>query len=186
MSAKADFLSKLRNKLLDTSGRNRLVNLRHSPSRTLRFLNPNLEKISSKLFSDNEVVVEIKPIQEPPKKEWVEKNGRIQRPDVEVHAKSLEIPISYSENNFEGEIFQCLYYPDELETRAKKLDRESKSALEEKGLKITYLVIGFLEYPDKINSDKLFNAPLITIPINLIKTGIDKKTGVNKYALSHN
>lgn len=184
------FLEKLSNKHLDLTGRNRLVNIGHAPGRTLRFLNPNLFKIAEQIFSDSETRLEIQPIPEPEKKLWESINERLQRPDVKKYASSIGLETNFDvddpgaeeSNNF----LQALYYPDELESRCRKLEKEGKSAYEEKGLKIMYLVMGFLEYPDQVNSDKIFNAPLVCIPINLLRSGVDKKTGVMKYAIQHN
>ena len=185
-----DFLEKLTNKHLDLTGRNRLVNIGHAPGRTLRFLNPNLSVISKAIFEGFEAKIEIQPIAEPEKKLWEMINERLQRPDVKKYAGSIGLSTEFDAESeaTEGanEFLQCLYYPDELESRCRKLEKEGKSAFEEKGLKIIYLVLGFLEYPDQQNSDKKFNAPLISIPINLLKAGVDKKNGTTKYAIQHN
>lgn len=186
----SDFLERLTNKHLDLTGRNRLVNIGHAPGRTLRFLNPDLVTISKQIFEDFEAKLDIQSVPEPEKKLWETVNERLQRPDVKKYAASIgiatnfdaEIPSAEGSNEF----LQSLYYPDELESRCRKLEKEGKSAYEEKGLKIVYLVMGFLEYPDQVNSDKIFNAPLVSIPINLIKSVVDKKTGAMKYAIQHN
>lgn len=185
MSSFLTFLTKLRSKHFDLTGRNRLINLRHSPARTLRFLSPNLDAITNKIFSDNDPL-EVKPVPEPERNKWEKVNDRIQRPDVKKYAESLGIDTSYESDQENPELLQCLYYPDELETRIRKLDKEGKSAFEEKGLKISYLVIGFLEYPEQQNSEKVFQAPLISIPINISKLGTDKKSGAIRYGLIHN
>lgn len=186
----ADFLERLTNKHLDLTGRNRLVNIGHGPNRTLRFLNPNLKSLAKQIFEGFESKLEIQSVPEPDKKVWEVVNDRLQRPDVKKYASSIGLLVNFdAESSGIDEAdsgLQALYYPDELESRCRKLEKEGKSAFEEKGLKIIYLVMGYLEYPDQINSDKIFNAPLISIPINLVKVGADKKTGAMKYAIFHN
>ena len=71
--------------------------------------------------------------------------------------------------NWEGGAVRALYYPEELARHCRKLAREARSAIEETGANMLFLVHGFLEFPDRDDSDRLLLAPLIAVPVTLEK-----------------
>lgn len=64
---------------------------------------------------------------------------------------------------------RTLFYPDDLAKHCRKIERESVLAIEETGANMLFLVLGFPDYPDQRDSDRIFSAPLISIPISLAK-----------------
>ena len=170
-------LGQLRLRLLDLSGRNRLLNFKHTPGRSLQFVTGQPAAVYQRLIdAPNRAVVSIAGLPEPPRKVWVERNGRLSRPDPREWARQNEIPTSYDldivapEDN--GARLRALLYPDDLAKNCRKVEREAVSAIEETGANMLFLVLGFLEFPDQRNSDRTFLAPLISIPVLMTKVDV--------------
>lgn len=167
-------LEQLRLRLLDLTGRNRLINLKHTPGKAMQFVQGTPADLYAKLVEANtKSVVNILGLPEPLRRDWIEKNGRLQRPEPRDWAVKKEIPLSYDidvPEDGEGDSFlRALLYPDDLAKHLRKIEREANLAIEETGANMLFLVLGFLEFPDQKNSDKNFLAPLICLPVTMSK-----------------
>jgi transcription elongation GreA/GreB family factor len=167
-------LEQLRLRLLDLTGRNRLINLKHTPGKAMQFVQGTPAALYAKLVEGNaKSVVNILGLPEPLKRDWIEKNGREQRPEPREWAAKKDIPLSYDIEELEdgeGDSFlRALLYPDDLAKHLRKIEREANLAIEETGANMLFLVLGFLEFPDQKNSDKNFLAPLICLPVSMSK-----------------
>jgi hypothetical protein len=167
-------LDQLRLRLLDLSGRNRLLNFKHTPGRSLQFVTGQPAAVYQRLVdAPNRAVINIAGLPEPARKDWVERNGRLSRPDPREWARQNDISTSYDfdiiapEDN--GARVRALLYPDDLAKNCRKIEREAVSAIQETGANMLFLVLGFLEFPDQRNSDRTFLAPLISIPVLMSK-----------------
>lgn len=178
-----DYLNRLRKKQYDLTARNRLINFKHSISNSIRFAGPDITWIVDRLLGSQKSVL-LEPVPEPKKEDWVEKNGRQQRPEVVAHAKTIPINTVYTSVTPNHGVLQTLYFPDTLSTVCRKFVSKIKSASEEKGLRIAFLSVGFLEYPERIGADKTLQSPLLNIPIDLTKKGIDKRYRTQSFEIS--
>ena len=89
-------LEQLRLKLLDLTGRNRLINFKHTAGKSLQFVEGHPAAIYQKLVeSNNKANISILGLPEPTRQDWVERNGRLQRPDPRDWAKSEGISTAY-------------------------------------------------------------------------------------------
>ncbi len=170
----AQGLEQLRTRLLDLTGRNRLLNFRHTAGRSLQFVSANPAAIFQRLVvAPGSQKVLIAPVPDPTPELWNERNGRIAPPDVREHASSLGINTTFElptgaqllASEETGQQARALYYGEDLGKHCRKLEREARLAIEETGANMLYLVVGFLEFPDAKDSDRLFQAPLICIPV---------------------
>lgn len=178
-------LAQLRVKLLDLTGRNRLINFKHTAGKSLQFVEGYPSDIFEKLVeSSGKNSICILGIPEPSKHDWVERNGRQQRPDPKEWAKAQEISTSYDipENHGSRGIsnVRSLMYPDDLAKHCRKIEREAVLAIEETGANMLFLVLGFLDFPDQKDSDKTLTAPLISIPVMLSKRDV---SGIQSFSL---
>lgn len=171
-------LNELRLRLLDLSGRNRLVNFKHSPGKSLQFVHNSIEGVFRRLTEQSGRVT-VAPVPEPGRVEWVVKNGRSARPESKDFAARLGINTSYTVNLQDPESpklsissaeVQTLFYAEDLGKHCRKLEREAKLAIEETGSNMLYLVLGFLEFPEAPGSDKMYLAPLLCVPVALSRT----------------
>ena len=166
-------LKQLRTKLLDLSGRNRLLNFKHTPGRSLQSVEGDLQAIYDRLIeTTGRTSILIRGVPEPPRSEWVLRDGRRVPPEIGEWAAAQDIATSHELPEGEGgdATFRALLYPDTLAKHCRKLEREANLAIEETGANMLFLVLGFLEYPGDPQSDRRFLAPLISIPVALSST----------------
>jgi hypothetical protein len=169
-------LGQLRLKLLDLTGRNRLLNFKHTPGRSLQSVEGHPQSIYARLVEGTgRTSIAIEGVPEPRRSDWAVRDGRYVRPDAAEWAAVHRIPTSYNlASGGEGEAaFRALLYPDDLAKHCRKLEREANLAIEETGANMLFLVLGFLEYPDQPQSDRRFLAPLVSIPVELSSQGRD-------------
>lgn len=186
-SALTSALEQLRLKLLDLTGRNRLINFKHTAGKSLQFVEGHPAVIYQKLVeSSNKASINVLGLPEPSKIYWIERNGRLQRPDTREWAKSVNIPTSYEipddAEAKDNPNVRALMYPDDLAKHCRKIEREALLAIEETGANMLFVVLGFLEFPDQLDSDKTFTAPLISIPVSLQKK---EMTGIQQFSFQY-
>ena len=180
-------LEQLRLKLLDLTGRNRLINFKHTAGKSLQFVEGHPAAIYQKLVeANNKANISVLGLPEPTRKDWVERNGRLQRPEPREWAKSAGVSTDYDisgegEDSDESNV-RALMYPDDLAKHCRKIEREATLAIEETGANMLFLVLGFLEYPDQRDSDKSFTAPLISVPVSLQKKEV---AGIQQFSLQY-
>lgn len=125
-----------------------------------------------KLVEDGQKL-EIQGLPEPAKDDWVNRNERLHRPEPRDWARSQGVPTSY---DIEPESLKAglraLMYRDDLAKHCRKIEREAVLAIEETGANMLFLVLGFLEFPDQKDSDRLFTAPLICVPVTIVKKDV--------------
>ncbi|WP_144735634.1 DUF4011 domain-containing protein [Extensimonas perlucida] len=186
-SALTSALEQLRLKLLDLTGRNRLINFKHTAGKSLQFIEGHPAAIYQRLVeANNKASISILGLPEPSRGDWVERNGRLQRPEPREWAKSQGISTSYDipgvgESSDESNV-RSLMYPDDLAKHCRKIEREATLAIEETGANMLFLVLGFLEFPDQRDSDKTFTAPLISVPVSLQKKEV---AGIQQFSLQY-
>ena len=157
-------LQQLRLRLLDLTGRNRLINFKHAPGKSLQFIASNIDAAFRRLTADTTNKVVVGAVPEPVRADWVQRNGRPTRPEVKDHAVQLGFDPSYDLPDQKGKRGRgglgnggqalTLFYAEDLGKHCRKLEREAKLAVEETGANMLYLVLGFLEYPDVPGSEK--------------------------------
>jgi transcription elongation GreA/GreB family factor/very-short-patch-repair endonuclease len=181
-------LEKLRTRLLDLSGRNGLLNFRHPKGRCLQFIDsPNLNLVFERLYSETKSV----PVKAIPEPNILEYEGK--RPEAKAYAPQLGFDIS-TEFEPNGESarghrlygIQTLLYPQDLEKQLRKTSGEAHMAIEETGSNMLFMIFGFLEFYDKEDSDRALLAPLLALPVELLKGSIDPETRTYQYTVQHN
>ncbi|OJV39988.1 MAG: hypothetical protein BGO25_09330 [Acidobacteriales bacterium 59-55] len=175
----------MRVKLLDLTGRNRLINFKHTPGRSLQFVEGQPTDVYQRLVeANNNLTISILGLPEPSERDWIEQNGRLQRPDLKEWAKAQGIPTSFempvTGGARGGAHLRALMYPDDLAKHCRKIEREAASAIEETGANMLFLVLGFLEFPDQRDSDRSYQAPLISIPVSFRKWLV---AGIQQFSL---
>ena len=180
-------LEQLRLKLLDLTGRNRLINFKHTAGKSLQFVEGHPAAIYQKLVeANNKATINVLGLPEPTRRDWVERNGRLQRPEPRDWAKSAGVSTGYDisgegDDSDESNV-RALMYPDDLAKHCRKIEREATLAIEETGANMLFLVLGFLEFPDQRDSDKSFTAPLISVPVTLLKKEV---AGIQQFSLQY-
>jgi very-short-patch-repair endonuclease len=198
-------LEKLRNRLLDLSARNRLLNFSHARSK--RFVRV-IDELPDQLFDTllNDISMRFDPVPDPTEQQLLEdgylvrdpESGNVSEarklPSADVWAGRLGLatdyelprPAAVADSKHQDRSIQTLYYPNELESRLQLLYAESRSALEETGANVLYLALGFLEWDESVagkNSSRL--APLMLVPVRLDRGELNRKTSTYEYQVAY-
>ena len=190
-------LEKTRRNLLDLSGRNRLLNFKFTGSKLIRFI----DEIPNQIFFDlmeradgtERKGLEILPIPLPKKADYPNSDN-LKTIDVKAHASKLgfacEWQLSNSNNpdekKFNDGKLQTLNYPEQLDRTLRRIQSEAKTAIEESGVNMLFLCLGFLKWTDS-EASKIFNyAPLILVPIEIEREKKNNtQTGFAKFGIRY-
>lgn len=184
----AEAIERLRTRLLDLSARNRLLNYRHPKGRCIQIADePSINLVFDRLYVDGKGVP-FKYVPEPPPDSYEGK-----RPEARLYAPRLGISTAFEfapnpagSNGHRLHGIQTLLYPADLERQLRKIASEAKTAVEETGTNMLFLVFGFLEFYDSEDSERPMLAPLLSLPVTLVRGDIDKETRTYQYSVQHN
>lgn len=181
-------IERLRTRLLDLSARNRLLNYRHPKGRCIQIADePNVNLVFDRMYIDGKGIP-FKYVPEPSPNTYEGK-----RPEARLHSTRIGISTSFEfapnpagSNGRRLQGIQTLLYPADMERQLRKIASEAKSAVEETGTNMLFLVFGFLEFYDSEDSDRPMLAPLLSLPVALVRGEIDKETRTYQYTAQHN
>ena len=160
-------LERIRTRLLDLTNRNRLLNFRYSKSSSLRLVGVNIDSLFERIRNNEKL--SICPVSEP------DLNRGEELPLAKDYAEKLKWNTSFDlEENEIDDSFQnprVLHYHEELDIKSRKIAAAAKTAIEESGTNMLYLIFGFLEWYESDDSEQSHLAPLIVVPITLERTG---------------
>ncbi|MDO6564393.1 DUF4011 domain-containing protein [Amphritea sp. 1_MG-2023] len=196
-------LESLRKRLLDLTGKNRLLNFRYSKAGEIRVIDELPDQLHEFLISDRRLNFE--PVPEPLKEELIfagyievdEETGEEKlikpNPTAMEWAKYLGFNTNYElpdleeskESKHNDTAIQTLLYPFELEARLRTLRSKSVTAIEETGSNYLYLSFGFLEWFESADSDQSRSAPLYLIPVSIEKGRLDQATMRYVYTITY-
>jgi hypothetical protein len=180
-----DAIERLRTRLLDLSARNRLLNYRHPKGRCVQIADePSINLVFDRLYGDARAVP-FKYVPEPSPDSYEGK-----RPEARLYAQRLGVSTAFEfapnlggSNGRRLHAIQTLLYPAELERQLRKMAGEAKTAVEETGTNMLFLVFGFLEFYDSDDSERGMLAPLLSLPVTLVRGEIDKDTRTYQYTV---
>ena len=165
-------LRAMRARLLDLTGRNRLLNFRHSPKSTLRFVDAQMEGIFERLADGERIVIEEVPDPPPvPVSRPLFDGGQEPepKPTASEFARALGWSTSYDLEDVSQreDRLRALHYPDALDSICRRIGSAARTAIEESGTNMLYLTFGFLEWFESEDSSEARMAPLVTVPVIL-------------------
>lgn len=176
-----EILGFLRNKLLDLTGRNRLLKFKASQGKSIQLVNVSLEGVWKNTLEGKMLTID--PVPEPKRSEYVKnpESGRDVKPDPREYARTLGIDASFElkPTLTEATHLQALHYPEDLVRVARKVASNAKTLIEDKGITDPlYLIFGFLEFYEDDASDTPFLAPLLSVPVTISQSAKDTRTGL--------
>jgi hypothetical protein len=171
-SISADFLTgsteigldRIRTRLLDLTNRNKLLNFRHSPASSLRVVDVPVDAVFRQL-RDNEKLAFL-PVPEPDVAVG-------DAPPAKEYAQELGWNTSFDLGNADdrAQSLPVLLYHEHLDTLSRKIVSAAKTAIEESGTNMLYLVFGFLEWYESDDSNQPHLAPLVVLPVTIERAG---------------
>ncbi|HZJ86754.1 MAG TPA: DUF4011 domain-containing protein, partial [Erysipelothrix sp.] len=151
-------------KLLDLSLRNNLLNLRITQS-TIQLLSVNLSAFEDALADGDEFQILTKP------DEWINSN----KSSGVYQAINMSDPIvDLLKFDLSHKRLRTYLSDSELQSSLKKLYRSSRLSLEENGANTLYLALGFLKWYETPKSELARYAPLLLLPIEIIRKSAQK------------
>jgi very-short-patch-repair endonuclease len=173
-------LERIRTRLLDLTNRNRLLNFRHTNASSLRVVNADLNETFRRLLDGAKLA--FFPLPEPdvavsdlvPEGMFLEETLQ-SKSSAADHAKALGWETSYDlegrpADSRSSNLLPVLHYLEGLETVTRKIGSAAKTAIEESGTNMLYLILGFLEWYEADDSQLPRYAPLLTMPVTLDRT----------------
>lgn len=192
-----DAIADLRARLLDLSGHNPLLNYRHGKSSTryLRIVDEMPGQVVSQFLNGRSMKFGPVPRpdthslslwqrepgtgRDPNPVEWAEKHG------IETSFDLPEQTRAGARARHEDRVLQTLHFPAQLEARLKAISRLAQTTVEETGVNMLHLIVGFLEWYESEDSENERLAPLITIPVTLEKKNLNVETNTYEYEISY-
>ena len=169
--------NRLRSQLLDITGRNRLVNFRHT-RRSIRFVGSGLDDPYQALLEGRPLVLKYVPLP------LIDAE---QLSTAASHADSLGLPTSYDlqEIGHGNNWLQTLLYPADLDRVTRIMYSDNRLEIEESGNHVLFLVTGFLEYrQSELQGASTYSAPLLLLPVLINRGDVDPSTGLFTYTLT--
>ncbi|MEQ3513526.1 DUF4011 domain-containing anti-phage protein Hhe [Pseudoalteromonas sp. BZB3] len=197
-----DSLQSIRNRLLDLTGRNRLLNFRHGSTGFIRVIDEMPDQLAENILEGSPFT--FIPIEEPKVDELVrhgyisfDEQDREQRikpsPNAKEWAKlkgfntNFELPLTErsKQAKHNDKNIQSILYPRELEAQLRNIRTKANTAIEETGANILYLAFGFLEWYEDENSSVPRLAPLYLIPVRIERASLNKELGTYTYTIEY-
>lgn len=176
-------VEQLRERLLDLSNRNRLLNFKHPQKsrKQVRVIDELPAVLFERLISGK--AFRFKPVDQPPGPKGHEvpilDAARAQglNPNFDLGIKPAE---NIAEQHVDAYI-QVLHYPTEMSRRLEGIRQEHLTSLQELGVPSLYAVFGFLEWYERPTSETALLSPLILLPLEIERT---RERGLYQYRVS--
>jgi len=169
-------LTQLRLKLLDLTGRNRLLNFKHTAGKSLQFAEGQPRRSTSG-WSRAITGPRSQSSAFPSLRAGTGSNGMAALAGQKLRMAtqngiSTTYDLTESGDGSVSHNVRALLYADDLAKHCRKLEREATLAIEETGSNMLFLVLGFIEYPDQRDSDRIFSAPIVSVPVALSRRDV--------------
>ena len=159
-------LDRIRTRLLDLTNRNKLLNFRHSNASSLRVVDVSLDAVFARL-RDNDKLAFL-PVPEP------ESSDEGAETTAKDYAEELGWNTSFDLDTAEdgnAQALPVLHFHEQLDTVSRKIATAARTAIEESGTNMLYLVFGFLEWYESDDSKQPRLAPLVIVPVTIERSG---------------
>ena len=164
-------LDRFRTRLLDLTSQNRLLNFRHSEGTSLRVVDVDVDAAFTQLSS--RIALPFEPVSRPDHTFMEDTfRGLPWTPSAVDVAKERGWVTDYersasSAGHATAETLPVLLFPADLERRIRTIDSAARSAMEDSGSPVLYLIFGFLEWYESDTSRHSRLAPLLAMPVVL-------------------
>lgn len=151
-------------KLLDFSLRNSLLNFRVTKN-TMQLMTADLGKLEDELASGSDFRIMEIPT------EWT-----VSTRDAKIFAieNEKDLVTNIAENEFKNNRIRTFLNEADLDTALKSLYRSAKVSMEENGSNTLFLALGLLRWYESDLSEKPRYAPLVLIPIDIVRNTRNK------------
>lgn len=170
-------------KLLDLSKRNRLLNFRTAKVSTVTMVDEQPAEVFRQLF-----LLE-KAMRFRPSPDAVRKEASLPGPALTVETADEEEDTSFSidyvpyetsrlDTRHTDDVLQTASTPEALDRSLRRIDEQARTTIEEQGVNTLFLTLGMLQYTEARDSEEVFRAPLVLLPVEL-----DRKSAKSGYTI---
>lgn len=147
----------VRNRLVETGTRNRLVHVNRANTRgnVLNIINERSDEVFRLLCSGKTL------------KFKATGKDKSEKGDDDVVLASIEEEVG--EDRYTDNLLEVRLGPDALQKKLLKIQREARTAEEESGVNLLYLALGFLTWFEDPSSKIAREAPLVLVPVELVR-----------------
>ena len=154
-------LEKDREHLLDFGFRNNFIHTKDTSKRIVRIVQENSLEVF-KILVDKGNLMKFKP-----------KEDQINETDDELNSwDSIPSPDIEDDSKLTDRILQTHHSPKELQHRLRNIQRVAKLLIEEKGVNMLFLALGFIKWYEDENSDIPRYAPIVLVPVKISRNSI--------------
>jgi len=182
----AKALQDLRAKLLDLSKRNRLLNFRHNRY-CVKIVNEQPNQVFSYLVRDGKSMT-FAPLPQPDEPEGdEEKTLAADSVGIEI-AEKLPSPEAHdgpTPQKHKDNKLQTTLFMEDLEPRLRRIRSKANSVIQETNKNQLFLAMGFLQWKDHPDSEGVYEAPLVMIPVELERGSLEAQTRCYTYKLKY-
>jgi len=164
-------IKKWKDKLVDLSKRNRLLNFRPTKVTTIKIIDELPSEVLSTLAIENEGMEFLPSNSED--KELFEKNGQLQQSESSTEFKAYQK--DKLEDKHRDKYLQTDLSKDRLSKNLFRIYSKANSVMEEQGYNVLFLSLGCLEWYESDDSDVKLKAPIILAPVELYRTSVKSK-----------
>ncbi len=165
-----------RRELLDLSTRNRLISIptNSKSARIIQIFDERSEQVYRRLILDRRAFAFLAgKVQTELLKSKNEQNGTVQDDteqltDLPLPEDDTDPATGMARRHVDSRL-QTRLTPEVLQRRLFDLHNEARTIIEEQGVNILYLAIGFLKWFDRSNNDSERVAPLLLVPVDLVR-----------------
>lgn len=173
-------IQEARQRLLDLTMRNRLLNYRSTKQKTIHVVDEVPREVYNFLVLQ-ERTMEFRPRPEPEESEnastvssgeAAEEEAGLTEEEEEAELWSLPDLNTQPANRHTDRFLQTTLDSEELQRHLFHISQHARSVLEEQGYTVLFLALGFLEWLESPSAQQARRAPLILIPVELERTKV--------------
>jgi very-short-patch-repair endonuclease len=168
-------------KLLDVSKRNRALNFRPNKVTTITITDEQPAEVFRQLY------IHDRSMRFRPAPDATETIPSVSNPalaaqeDTEDFSPALDFaPYEASDlsRHHTDDILQTSSSPEKLDQSLRRIDEQARASLEEQGVNTLFLALGMLHYKESVDSEEIFRAPLVLLPVELNRNNARAGYGV--------
>ena len=169
MAIKDDIVT-WKNRLLDLSKRNNLINYRDTKESTLEILFPEFNDAFNKIITNHQVTI-------------YDTHDEVNKDLFDLDIKAYDKDIFYNKYSKKCPASQLLLFnkfmPSKKVLRA--LMRKASESITERGVNILYCAFGFVYWTDTFNGNLSYKSPILLIPVKLTNEASNRPFIIQQY-----
>src|ERR1044072_3926567 len=153
-------------KLLDVSKRNRALNFRPNRVTTITITDEQPAEVFRQLYIQDRSM-RFRPA---PASALAQDQPQENSEDFTPELNFAPYEAASLDQHYKDDILQTSSSPEKLDQSLRRIDEQARARLEEQGVNTLFLSLGMLHYKESADSEEIFRAPLVLLPVELNRT----------------